>query len=225
MALIELSNISKSFGDGEKSVRQVLQDINLIVEQGQVISVKGVSGSGKSTLLSILGTMMMADSGEYRFDGEKISPANINLDSIRSRKIGFLFQDHRLLPQLSAYENILLPILASADRTTAEEENYAQELMKMLEVEQTANQLSATLSGGEASRVALCRALIRRPKLLLADEPTGQLDEHNSQQVAQTLLNINKQLGTTIIIVTHSDKLAQEAQRQYYLQNGRLNEI
>lgn len=225
MALIELTNISKSFNDGDNNRRQVLQDINLKIDEAEIVSIRGVSGSGKTTLLSLLGTIIDADGGEYRFDGELITPQNANLISIRSRKIGFLFQDHRLLPQLTAYENILLPILSAADRTTPEEESYAIELMKMLHIEHTANQLPSTLSGGEASRVALCRALIRRPKLLLADEPTGQLDEQNSQQVAEMLLEVNRKLSTTIIIVTHSEELAKRASRQFYLQEGRLNEI
>lgn len=225
MALIELSNISKSFNDGDNNLRQVLCDINLNIEQGEVISIRGVSGSGKTTLLSILGTILSPDKGIYRLQGEDITHQNANIASIRNRKIGFLFQDHRLLPQLSAYENILLPILAAADATTSEEEKYAEELMEMLNVSHLRNQLPTTLSGGEACRVALCRALIRKPQLLLADEPTGQLDEELSQQVANLLLDINRKLGTTIIIVTHSEELARKAQRQFYLQEGKINEI
>lgn len=225
MALIELSNISKSFNDGDNNLRQVLCDINLNIEQGEVISIRGVSGSGKTTLLSILGTILSPDKGVYRLQGEDITHQNDNIASIRNRKIGFLFQDHRLLPQLSAYENILLPILAAADTTTSEEEKYAEELMEMLNVSHLRNQLPATLSGGEACRVALCRALIRKPQLLLADEPTGQLDEDLSQQVANLLLDINRKLGTTIIIVTHSEELTRKAQRQFYLQEGKINEI
>ena len=224
MTLIRLRNIQKSFSDGENRQRQVLQRIDLNVERGEMISIRGESGSGKTTLLSILGTILRADAGVYTLDEENVSQI-ADTSRLRASKIGFLFQDHRLMPQYTALENILLPLLATADTTSTEEEAYAEQLMQLLHVDHLRNQYPSTLSGGEASRVALCRALIRKPQLLLADEPTGQLDDRHSEQVAELLHTVNKELGTTIIIVTHSEHLATKAHRQFLLTDGILNEL
>lgn len=224
MTLIKLTNIQKSFCDGESRQRAVLQGVELEVERGDVISICGVSGSGKTTLLSILGTMLPADEGEYLFDGERIGE-EADLSGLRNRRIGFLFQDHRLMPQYTAWENILLPLLADGGVTTTEQESYAQQLMDMLNISSLKQQYPNTLSGGEASRVALCRALVRKPDLLLADEPTGQLDEGHSAQVAELIRQVNRELGTTIVIVTHSESLAQIADRRFTLKDGILNEL
>lgn len=224
MTLIKLTNIRKSFCDGESRQRAVLQGVELEVKRGDVISICGVSGSGKTTLLSILGTMLPADEGEYLFDGERIGTTE-DLSGLRNRRIGFLFQDHRLMPQYTAWENILLPLLADGGVTTTEQESYAQQLMDMLNISSLKQQYPNTLSGGEASRVALCRALVRKPDLLLADEPTGQLDEGHSAQVAELIKQVNRELGTTIVIVTHSESLAQIADRRFTLKDGILNEL
>ena len=224
MTLIRLQNIEKSFRDGDNQMRAVLQHIDLSVEQGEIVSIRGESGSGKTTLLSILGTILRADGGVYLLDGDALSHI-ADTSRVRAQKIGFLFQDHRLMPQYTAWENVLLPLLAKADSTTADEEEYALGLMRLLGVEHLRNQYPATLSGGEASRVALCRALVHKPQLLLADEPTGQLDDKHSEQVAELLHTINRELSTTIIIVTHSETLARTADRQLILHNGRLNEV
>ena len=224
MTLIKLTNIRKSFCDGESRQRAVLQGVELEVKRGDVISICGVSGSGKTTLLSILGTMLPADEGEYLFDGERIVTTE-DLSGLRNRRIGFLFQDHRLMPQYTAWENILLPLLADGGVTTTEQESYAQQLMDMLNISSLKQQYPNTLSGGEASRVALCRALVRKPDLLLADEPTGQLDEGHSAQVAELIKQVNRELGTTAVIVTHSESLAQIADRRFALKDGILNEL
>lgn len=223
MTLIRLTDIEKSFRDGQRGVRRVLQGVNLSLDQGELVSIRGVSGSGKTTLLSILGTTLKPDAGYYIFDGRDITTLADN-SSLRSREIGFLFQDHRLMPQYTAWENILLPVLASASHSTADDEAYARELMALLGIEHLADQYPTTLSGGEASRVALCRALIRKPKLLLADEPTGQLDSENANQVASLLEKINGRLHTTIVVVTHSEALAEVAHRRLMLRDGVLNE-
>lgn len=224
MALIRLTDIEKSFPDGHNGQRRVLCGVNLTLDEGEMVSVRGVSGSGKTTLLSVLGTTLKADAGYYIFDGEDITRVEDN-SALRSEKIGFLFQDHRLMPQYTAWENILLPILATSFNTTPEQESYARELMSLLGIENLSEQYPSTLSGGEASRVALCRALIRRPKLLLADEPTGQLDAENAAQVAALLDMVNKRLKTTIIIVTHSVELAETAARRFVLREGLLDEL
>lgn len=224
MALIRLTDVEKSFRDGRDGVRRVLRGVNLMLDEGEMVSVRGVSGSGKTTLLSVLGTTLKADAGFYIFDGEDVTKRADNT-ALRSEKIGFLFQDHRLMPQYTAWENILLPVLATASHSTEEDEQYARELMALLGIEQLADQYPTTLSGGEASRVALCRALIRKPKLLLADEPTGQLDRENATQVAALLEMVNKRLKTTIIVVTHSEELAEAAARRFVLREGVLDEL
>lgn len=224
MTLIKLNNIHKSFCDGQNQMRHVLQGITMNIERGEMVSICGVSGSGKTTLLSILGTILKADEGEYIFDGNKIEDIN-DLSRMRNQRIGFLFQDQRLMPQYTAWENIMLPLLATSAQTTAEEESYALQLMEMLGVESLKEQYPHTLSGGEASRVALCRALVRKPDLLLADEPTGQLDEGYSNQVAELLRMVNNELGTTVIVVTHSEQLAATANRRFTLKDGILNEL
>lgn len=224
MALIRLTDVEKSFQDGRDGLRRVLRGVNLMLDEGEMVSVRGVSGSGKTTLLSVLGTTLKADAGFYIFDGEDVTKRADNT-ALRSEKIGFLFQDHRLMPQYTAWENILLPVLATASHSTEEDEQYARELMALLGIEQLADQYPTTLSGGEASRVALCRALIRKPKLLLADEPTGQLDRENAAQVASLLEMVNKRLKTTIIVVTHSEELAEAAARRFVLREGVLDEL
>ncbi|MBR3794083.1 MAG: ABC transporter ATP-binding protein [Alistipes sp.] len=224
MALIRLTDVEKSFRDGRDGVRRVLRGVNLMLDEGEMVSVRGVSGSGKTTLLSVLGTTLKADAGFYIFDGEDVTKRADNT-ALRSEKIGFLFQDHRLMPQYTAWENILLPVLATASHSTEEDERYARELMALLGIEHLADQYPTTLSGGEASRVALCRALIRKPKLLLADEPTGQLDRENAAQVASLLEMVNKRLKTTIIVVTHSEELAEAAARRFVLREGVLDEL
>ena len=223
MALIRLTDVEKSFRDGRDGVRRVLRGVNLMLDEGEMVSVRGVSGSGKTTLLSVLGTTLKTDAGFYVFDGEDVTKRADNT-ALRSEKIGFLFQDHRLMPQYTAWENILLPVLATASHSTEEDERYARELMALLGIEHLADQYPTTLSGGEASRVALCRALIRKPKLLLADEPTGQLDRENAAQVASLLEMVNKRLKTTIIVVTHSEELAEAAARRFVLREGVLDE-
>ena len=224
MALIRLTDVEKSFRDGRDGVRRVLRGVNLMLDEGEMVSVRGVSGSGKTTLLSVLGTTLKVDAGFYIFDGEDVTKRADNT-ALRREKIGFLFQDHRLMPQYTAWENILLPVLATASHSTEEDERYARELMALLGIEHLADQYPTTLSGGEASRVALCRALIRKPKLLLADEPTGQLDRENAAQVAALLEMVNKRLKTTIIVVTHSEELAEAAARRFVLREGVLDEL
>lgn len=224
MALIRLTDVEKSFRDGRDGLRRVLRGVNLTLDEGEMVSVRGVSGSGKTTLLSVLGTTLKVDAGFYIFDGEDVTKRADNT-ALRSEKIGFLFQDHRLMPQYTAWENILLPVLATASHSTEEDEQYVRELMALLGIEQLADQYPTTLSGGEASRVALCRALIRKPKLLLADEPTGQLDRENATQVAALLEMVNKRLKTTIIVVTHSEELAEAAARRFVLREGVLDEL
>jgi ABC-type lipoprotein export system ATPase subunit len=220
--IIGLSGITKYFSDGNTLQNRVLRGIELSVEKGEFVAVRGASGSGKTTLLSILGTLLMPDSGSYLFNGQEMNTPGADHSAIRNRKIGFMFQDHRLLPQLTALENILLPVLAYRQKAVDEEMAYARQLMELTDVSGVAGQSPDTLSGGEAARVALCRALIMKPLLLLADEPTGQLDAGNSQKIALLLAEINQTLHTTVVMVTHSDEMASATRRIYTLKEGIL---
>ena len=198
----------------------VLRGVNLTIEKGDFIAIKGASGSGKTTLLSILGTLIQPDSGSYLLDGMEITKLGVDYSEIRNKKIGFVFQDHRLLPQLTAIENILLPTLAYQKKSDDLQIDYAGQLMELTGITSVARQFPDSLSGGETSRVALCRALIMKPLLVLADEPTGQLDAENARNVALLLSTINKELGTTIIMVTHADETAAVAKKVLVLKDG-----
>jgi ABC-type lipoprotein export system ATPase subunit len=222
MTVLKLSNIKKHFQDGDAHVNQVLKGINLEVQKGDFIAIKGASGSGKTTLLSILGTLLKPDEGSYQLENVELTTNSVDVFQIRNQKIGFVFQDHRLLPQFSAFENVLLPTLAYKKESTTDEIEYARHLMQITRIDPVADQYPATLSGGEASRAAVCRALMMKPAILLADEPTGQLDAENAENIIALLADINKTLQTTIIMVTHSDQTALAAKQIVTLKNGVL---
>ena len=221
--MIKISGITKKYPDGENSFNHVLRGVSMNIEKGDFIAIKGASGSGKTTLLSILGTLIQPDGGSYVLDGMEINTPGVDYSAIRNQKLGFVFQDHRLMPQLTALENILLPTLAFQNRANESQTNYAQQLMELTGITPVADQYPETLSGGEACRTALCRALIMKPLLVLADEPTGQLDAENARNVALLLAKANKELGTTIIMVTHADETAAVASKTLTLKDGILS--
>ena len=220
--MIRLSGVTKKYPDGENSFNHVLRGINLTIEKGDFIAIKGASGSGKTTLLSILGMLLQPDEGSFVMDGMEINTPGVDYSAVRNQKLGFVFQDHRLMPQLTALENILLPTLAFQNKAGDSQINYAKQLMELTGITSVAGQYPETLSGGETSRVALCRALIMKPLLVLADEPTGQLDAENARNVALLLAKVNKELGTTIVMVTHADETAAVANRILVLKDGVL---
>jgi len=224
MFLIQLHQISLAYPDGERK-NEVLRGLSLNVQQGEVIAVTGPSGSGKSTLLSIIGTLLKPDNGEYLFDGVPVnSMDDASRAQFRNRSIGFVFQDHRLLPQFTVKENILLPALAAQRQTTREQEEHADYLMQSTGIATLAYKYPEQLSGGECQRVAICRALIMRPKLLLADEPTGLLDAANSDRITDLLLSVNASEKCTLLMVTHAERVAQKAEKVYDFQDGTLVE-
>jgi ABC-type lipoprotein export system ATPase subunit len=221
--MIRLSGITKKYPDGENSFNHVLRGVNMNIEKGDFVAIKGASGSGKTTLLSILGTLLQPDEGSYVLNGMEINTPGVDYSAVRNQKLGFVFQDHRLMPQLTALENILLPTLAFQNKAEDSQVDYAGQLMELTGITSVAGQYPDSLSGGETSRVALCRALIMRPLLVLADEPTGQLDAENARNVALLLAKVNKELGTTIVMVTHSDETAAVANRVLALKDGILD--
>jgi len=221
--MIRISGITKKYPDGENSFNHVLRGVDLTIEKGDFIAIKGASGSGKTTLLSILGTLIQPDSGSYVMDGMEINTPGVDYSAVRNQKLGFVFQDHRLMPQLTALENILLPTLAFQNKAGDSQINYAKQLMELTGITSVAGQYPETLSGGETSRVALCRALIMKPLLVLADEPTGQLDAENARNVALLLAKVNRELGTTIVMVTHSDETSAVANQVLLLKDGILS--
>lgn len=222
MALIEMTGIRKHFRDGSERLNEVLRGIDLTVERGDFLAIKGASGSGKTTLLSVLGLLIRPDGGEYRLDGNRLFENEVDDARTRNQRIGFVFQDHRLLPQYTVLENILLPTLAYQATSKREQVERALGLMRSTGIEALADRYPAGLSGGESSRVALCRALIMNPALILADEPTGQLDADNARAIAGLLAGMNREMGTTVIMVTHSDEMASYARRVKILNKGCL---
>lgn len=222
MALIEMTGIRKHFRDGSERLNEVLRGIDLTVERGDFLAIKGASGSGKTTLLSVLGLLIRPDGGEYRLDGNRLFEDEADDARTRNQRIGFVFQDHRLLPQYTVLENILLPTLAYQATSKKEQMERALGLMRSTGIEALADRYPAGLSGGESSRVALCRALIMNPALVLADEPTGQLDADNARAIAGLLAGMNREMGTTVIMVTHSDEMASYAKQVKILNKGCL---
>ena len=224
--MLQLDNITKRYTDGQRQLT-VLDGLCLHVDEGDFIAITGESGAGKTTLLSILGTLMPADEGRYVLEvsGERIEMMQCSWDRIcrlRNQAIGFVYQDHRQLPQFTVMQNILLPTLATKKTSTEEEQQHAMALLQFMGILPLKDSPVTQLSGGEQARVAICRALINRPAILLADEPTGQLDASNAQTIASLFQQVNTQLHTTIIMATHSDQMAKVAQKIYQLKNGTL---
>ena len=201
--MIQLKDIVKRYTDGDE-VRSVLNHLSLEVSNGNFVAIKGESGAGKTTLLSILGTLLQTDEGTYLLNGMDITHATEELPILRNKHIGMVYQDHRLLPQFNAIQNILLPTLANHKSVPTADMEYAKELMHFVGIDNLGDRPVDNLSGGEKTRVAICRALINRPTLLLADEPTGQFDATNAQTIATLFQQVNAQFNTTIIMATHS---------------------
>jgi len=219
--MLSIKNISKSYT--QRGI--VLNNLSLEVTEGEMIAIMGPSGSGKSTLLNIIGLLDKPDSGEITFRGAPIADFNdYQSASYRSKNIGFVFQEHLLLPHLTASENIFLPLLAvkySSDEYSAKEK-HLMKLMEKTGIYGLKDKFPFQISGGEAQRVALVRALANNPSILLADEPTGSLDAGNAKNLADLLLEVNKELGITIILATHSAELANKAVKVLRLDDGNL---
>lgn len=215
--MIKAENIHKSFGSLE-----VLKGVTLNIKPSEVVSIVGPSGAGKTTLLQILGTLSKMDSGSLTIDSEQVGKLGDDaLSDFRNRKIGFVFQFHNLLPEFTALENVMIPaLIAGRDRSQTEQE--AKRLLDMMQLSERTTHKPSALSGGEQQRVAIARALINRPALLLADEPSGNLDSKNREEIHSLFFRLRDELGQTTIIVTHDEKLAKMADRQIVMQDGEI---
>jgi lipoprotein-releasing system ATP-binding protein len=218
---LQVENLCKSYPTRSGPLA-VLRGVSFDLQPGEALAVMGPSGSGKSTLLHILGTLDTPTSGTVRLDGkDPFALAEPALADFRNRTIGFVFQDHHLLPQCTVLENVLVPTLASKhDRTAAAA--WARQLLERVGLAGRLDHLPAELSGGERQRVAVARALIQHPRLLLADEPTGNLDRHTARAVGELLLELHRQEQTILVVVTHSAELAQMFPRQMEMADGAL---
>ncbi len=225
ITMLELINVEKSYpSPADTGTVIVLKDIILKIEKGQSVAIVGPSGSGKSTLLNIIGALDRPTAGRVLFDGKDLAKTgDIELARIRNKEIGFVFQLHHLLPQCTVLENVLVPTLAEKNRTkSVEAKNRAVSLLERVGLKDWLLHRPGQLSGGQRQRVAVVRALINQPKLLLADEPTGSLDEHAAQNIAELLVELNRSEQVTLILATHSIKLAEHMGRVLELSNGTL---
>ena len=215
--MIQLHDIRKSFGTLE-----VLKGIDLTINRGEVVSIVGPSGAGKTTLLQILGTLDRPDSGQVLFDGIDISAyKEKQLSAFRNQHIGFVFQFHQLLPEFTAVENVMMPALIGG-ASMSDARSRAMEMLEYLHLTDRALHKPAELSGGEKQRVAVARALVNRPQVILADEPSGSLDTQNKEELHRLFFDLRDQLGQTFIIVTHDETLAATTDRTIRLRDGRI---
>ncbi len=222
--IVELKEINKIYGQKTLNPTQVLFDLSLDFEESTFNSIIGQSGSGKSTLLNILGTLDKATSGEVYINGKNTQDMSKDeLSQLRNEAIGFIFQFHYLLPEFTALENVLMPYRISKKPITDDIMNRANELLDIVGLSNRKNNLAVNLSGGQQQRVAIARSLINNPKIILADEPTGNLDSDTTEQIYDLLREINEKYKTTFIIITHDRHIAEKADRIVEIKDGRIN--
>jgi lipoprotein-releasing system ATP-binding protein len=222
--VLEARGISKSFRQGSKRI-DVLQDINLSIAAGQSLAIVGASGAGKSTLLHILGGLDQPDQGEVQVDGQSLwQQGEARRGEIRNQTMGFVYQFHHLLPEFTALENVAMPLLIRGT-PVADARKAAADLLTRVGLAERLNHKPGELSGGERQRAATARALVGRPRVLLGDEPTGNLDERTAQQVYGLLLELNRELGTSLLLVTHDMALASRMDRKLELRLGSLHPL
>lgn len=222
MDLLEVKSISKTYGSGEAAV-QALKKVSFSVPKGEYVAIVGESGSGKSTLLNMIGALDTPTSGKVMIDGKDIfSMKDSKLTIFRRRNIGFIFQAFNLIPELTVTQNIIFPVLLDYQKP---DEKYLEELLSVLNLKERRNHLPSQLSGGQQQRVAIGRALITRPSLILADEPTGNLDTQNSNEVIALLKEASKMYAQTIIMITHNRSITQAADRVLQVSDGALTDL
>lgn len=215
--MIELEGITKSFGP-----LQVLKGIDLTIGKGEIVSIVGPSGAGKTTLLQIMGTLDKPDSGRLVLNGTEVSRlSESRLSAFRNKEIGFVFQFHQLLPEFTALENVTIPALIGGD-SAASARKRAMELLEMMGLQERASHKPAELSGGEKQRVAVARALVNHPSVVLADEPSGSLDTQNKEELHGLFFDLRDRLGQTFVIVTHDEGLASNTDRKIHIIDGKI---
>ena len=222
MNLLEVKNISKTYGSGEAAV-EALKNVSFSVEKGEFVAIVGESGSGKSTLLNMIGALDLPTAGKVIIDGKDIIAMKDNAATIfRRRNIGFIFQAFNLIPELTVEQNIVFPLLLDYQKP---DQKYLEELLKVLNLENRRKHLPSQLSGGQQQRVAIGRALITRPSIILADEPTGNLDSKNSSEVIALLKDAARRYEQTIIMITHNRVIAQSADRILQVKDGVVTDL
>ncbi|HIX26694.1 MAG TPA: ABC transporter ATP-binding protein [Candidatus Barnesiella excrementigallinarum] len=217
--MIEIKNIHKSYGSLE-----VLKGIDAVIEQGEIVAIVGASGAGKTTLLQIVGTLDKPDCGEIRYDGKRVDNLpDREMARFRNGNIGFVFQFHQLLPEFTALENVMIPALIGGS-SSSEAEREAKRILDFLSLSDRLGHKPAQLSGGEKQRVAVARALINRPSVILADEPSGSLDSKNKIELHQLFFDLRTEFKQTFVIVTHDESLAQMADRILFMKDGSITD-
>ena len=216
--IVDIKKLTKTFSDGSKKLH-VLKDINLQIDKGSIITIKGPSGSGKSTLLSIIGTLDNADSGELLINGMSIQD-NTNIDKLRNKSIGFVFQFHNLISELTLEENVSLPKMIAKEQW---DKNELIDLFEYFDLKDRMNSFPNDLSGGEKQRVAVMRAIINNPSIIIADEPTGNLDKENALKMMSLFQKLNTEKKLTIIIATHDEDVFNIGHKKYQLVDGCLD--
>lgn len=220
--MIELKNICKDYIVGNEKIR-ILHDISLVIKDKEFVSIMGSSGSGKSTLMHIMGFLDTASYGTILLDGKDVSRlSDDNLSKIRSEHIGFIFQQFNLINNLTVLENVLLPSIYSRKKINFDFKKKAEELLKRFGILDRKDYFPNKISGGQQQRVAIARALIMNPRIIFADEPTGNLDSKNGAEIIKLLGELNRDFGVTIVVVTHEEYIASEARRQLFIKDGFL---
>ena len=215
--MIEVRNIKKSFGELE-----VLHGVSLTVAEGEIVSIVGASGAGKTTLLQIVGSLMAADEGEVVIDGVSLATLSDDaLSEFRNKRIGFIFQSYHLLPEFSAVENVMMPMLIAGEKRK-DAETRARELLAMVAMSHRAEHKPSALSGGEQQRVAIALALANKPAVVLADEPTGNLDSETRAEIQRLFFELRERTGQTFVIVTHDGALADGSDRKIIMKDGEI---
>ncbi len=222
--IITLNNINKFYGTTFKT--QVLHDVNLSFEEGTFNSIIGSSGSGKSTLLNIMGTLDKPSTGEIYIDSKRVDALNKNeLAVLRNETIGFIFQFHYLLPEFTALENVLMPYKIKSSKVSKEVLKRAEDLLDLVGLSNVKNNLAVNMSGGQQQRTAIARALMNNSKIILADEPTGNLDSESTETIYKLMRDINKKFNTTFIVITHDNRIAEKADRIIEIKDGKILEV
>ena len=219
--MIEIEDLSRHYQMGPTTVKAI-DELNLSIEEGEFVSIIGPSGSGKSTLMNIIGCLDSPTSGRYRLGGEEVEALDKNrLAEIRNRYIGFVFQTFNLLPRVSAVENVELPLIYAGVPPRHRRER-AMEMLKKVQLEGREHHIPNELSGGQRQRVAIARAMVKKPKIVIADEPTANLDAKNSHNILQTMENLNRELNTSFIFATHDEKVIKYLRRIITLEDGKV---